>query len=110
LPEREANDTSFAFTQLVRSEFQCVANGTFNPFGRSSTKLHRSDFFMKTKFVSGLVMILAAGAGLGGCSHGATRGGLIGGTGGAVVGSATGLGTAEGAVIGGTAGAVIGDK
>ena len=43
------------------------------------------------------------------CSRGATAGGLIGGTGGAVVGSATGLGTTEGAVIGGAAGAVIGD-
>jgi hypothetical protein len=47
---------------------------------------------------------------LGACSHGATRGGLIGGAGGAVVGSATGLGTTEGAVIGGTAGAIIGDN
>jgi osmotically inducible lipoprotein OsmB len=46
---------------------------------------------------------------VGGCSHGSTRGGLIGGAGGAVVGSATGLGTTEGALIGGTAGAVIGD-
>jgi hypothetical protein len=45
----------------------------------------------------------------GGCSHDAARGGLIGGAGGAVVGSATGLGTTEGALIGGTAGAVIGD-
>ena len=36
-------------------------------------------------------------------------GGLIGGAGGAVVGSVTGLGTTEGALIGGAAGAVIGD-
>lgn len=47
---------------------------------------------------------------LAGCSHGATRGGLIGGAGGAVFGAVTGLGTAEGAIIGGAAGAVIGDK
>ncbi|WP_176597057.1 MULTISPECIES: hypothetical protein [Sphingobium] len=55
--------------------------------------------------------LLAAGVlGLTACSHGATRGGLIGGAGGAVVGAATGLGTVEGAVIGGTAGAIIGDN
>ncbi|HEX7784531.1 MAG TPA: glycine zipper domain-containing protein [Sphingobium sp.] len=58
-----------------------------------------------------LIPVLAGGAlALTACSHGATRGGLIGGAGGAVVGSATGLGTTEGAIIGGTAGAIIGDN
>lgn len=58
----------------------------------------------------GLGLLVAGAAAVSACSHGATRGGLIGGAGGAVVGGATGLGTVEGAVIGGTAGAIIGDK
>lgn len=58
-----------------------------------------------------LILGMSIGAlALGACSHGATRGGLIGGAGGAVVGSATGIGTTEGALIGGTAGAIIGDN
>lgn len=56
-----------------------------------------------------LGLLAASALALTACSHGATRGGLIGGAGGAVVGSATGLGTVEGAVIGGAAGAIIGD-
>ncbi|WP_313804011.1 hypothetical protein [Sphingobium sp.] len=57
-----------------------------------------------------LGLLMAGALSLSACSHGATRGGLIGGAGGAVVGAATGLGTVEGAVIGGTAGAIIGDN
>ncbi len=53
-----------------------------------------------------LGLLLAGATSLTACSRGATRGGA----GGAVIGSATGLGTTEGAVIGGTAGAIIGDK
>lgn len=63
----------------------------------------------RIKKVAALSMIIASATLLGACSRGAVAGGLIGGTGGAVVGEATGLGTAEGAVIGGAAGAVIGD-
>ena len=61
----------------------------------------------KPLLFAGIAATLVA---VGGCSSGATRGGLIGGAGGAVVGSATGLGTVEGAVIGGAAGALIGDN
>lgn len=57
-----------------------------------------------------LGLLMAGAMTLGACSHGATRGGLIGGAGGAAVGAVTGLGTVEGAVIGGAAGAVIGDN
>lgn len=61
----------------------------------------------KTLVIIGLAsMVLLAS----GCSHGATRGGLIGGAGGAVVGSVTGVGATTGAVVGGTAGAIIGDN
>lgn len=60
--------------------------------------------------LASLAAVAASALALGACSHGATRGGLIGGAGGAVVGSATGLGTVEGAVIGGAAGAIIGDN
>ncbi|WP_257554947.1 hypothetical protein [Sphingobium sp. CFD-2] len=59
--------------------------------------------------IAALGLLTAGALALTACSHGATRGGLIGGAGGAVVGSATGLGTVEGAVIGGAAGAIIGD-
>lgn len=56
-----------------------------------------------------LLLIAASALTLGACSHGATVGGLVGGTGGAIIGKETGLGTTEGAIIGGAAGAVIGD-
>lgn len=59
--------------------------------------------------IGGALLLVAAASSLTACSRGATRGGLIGGAGGALVGSATGLGTVEGAAIGGAAGAVIGD-
>lgn len=66
------------------------------------------DSYWKKSATIGLLLVGAMATTA--CSRGATRGGLIGGAGGAVVGSVTGLGTTEGAVIGGAAGAVIGDK
>jgi len=63
----------------------------------------------KVKNVAVIGLLLAGAMATTACSGGATRGGLSGGTGGAIVGSATGLGTTEGAVIGGAAGAVMGD-
>lgn len=65
---------------------------------------------MDIKVAAGLSLIVILASGTSACSRDATRGGLIGGAGGAVVGSATGLGTTEGAIAGGTAGAIIGDK
>lgn len=72
----------------------------------------RMVMLMNGKFshMMALGLLVVGATSLTACSRGATRGGLIGGAGGAVVGSATGLGTAEGALIGGAAGAVIGDK
>lgn len=64
---------------------------------------------MNMKVAVGLSLIVVLASGTSACSHGATRGGLLGGAGGAVVGSATGLGATEGALDGGTAGAIIGD-
>lgn len=64
---------------------------------------------MNMKVAVGLSLIVVLASGTSACSHGATRGGLLGGAGGAVVGSATGLGATEGALVGGTAGAIIGD-
>lgn len=60
--------------------------------------------------LAALGLLMAGALALTACSRDATRGGLIGGAGGAVVGAATGLGTVEGAAIGGTAGAIIGDN
>lgn len=60
---------------------------------------------MNMKVAVGLSLIVVLASGTSACSHGATRGGLLGGAGGAVVGSATGLG----ALVGGTAGAIISD-
>lgn len=60
--------------------------------------------------ISALPLLVAAAFGISGCAKDWQTGGLIGGTAGAVVGSATGLGTATGAVLGGAAGAVIADE
>lgn len=60
--------------------------------------------------ISALPMLVAAGLAVSGCAKDWQTGALVGGTAGAVVGSATGLGTATGAVLGGAAGAVIADE
>src|SRR3546814_16851571 len=81
-PRSTRTDTLFPYTTLFRSFSVGPPGGT-----RGKRSLRMQD--RHGKFAA-LALLAASALALTACSHGATRGGLIGGAGGAVVGSATG--------------------